>query len=68
MWVWVLTEPTPAKGISDGTQQKEMAELFFLFFGFTELFTSIVMLFLLHFQHLQIQFVLTDQFGFEKDF
>lgn len=38
------------------------------FFAFTELFTSIVMLFLLHLQHLQIQFVLTDQFGFEKNF
>lgn len=38
------------------------------FFAFSELFTSIVMLFLLHLQHLQIQFVLTNQFGFERNF
>lgn len=39
-----------------------------VFFAFTELFTTIVMLFLLHVQHLQIEFVLTNQFGFEKNF
>lgn len=38
-WAWVLTEPTPAKGISDGTQQKENAER--TFFAFTGLFASV---------------------------
>lgn len=65
MWAWVLTEPTPLKGVSDGTWQKENAEPTF---AFTELFTSVVMFFVLHFQHLQIQFALTNQFGFENNF
>lgn len=46
--------------------KKNLQSVFF--FAFTELFTSIVMLFLLHLQNLQIQFVLTEQFSFEKIF